>query len=139
VNTIPTASASPDEAMVCARLFSRMVARFMAIRTMPVQITAAGIAAEMATPEYRARYVMAAVKTIPTASPSATDRAVISGTALTTVCLAGLYTLRPNLQSHYHVDRLRGPVGPDPHGQARPCPTHSQDPWSPASRGPPPR
>ena len=50
VKMIPAARLSPDEAMVCTMLFSRIVPRRRMPRMIPIEITAAGIDAETTMP-----------------------------------------------------------------------------------------
>ena len=52
---MPPATASPAEAAVCTKLFSRMVA-FLKKRKIPMEIIAAGIEAEVRMPSLNAKY-----------------------------------------------------------------------------------
>src|SRR6516165_4747399 len=107
----PAATASPADAMVCTRLFSRMVAP-PAIRKSAIEITAAGMLAETVRPAYRPRYALAAPRISARAIPRAMPRGVSSRGADSgageAACTAQLFHRRDERAN------LRGGGGPGP-------------------------
>ena len=65
----PAAIDSPAELIVCTILFSNMESFRKTIRMMPIEITAAGIEADIVMPTRRPRYAFAAPKTTASSTP----------------------------------------------------------------------
>ena len=95
VKIAPAARDSPAEPIVWTRLFSRMESLLRITRMIPMEITAAGIEAEIVIPTRRPRYAFAAPKTIARRQPIRADVTVNSGTILS----AGIYGLNSFLLS----------------------------------------
>ena len=79
VKMIPAARLSPELAMVCTMLFSRIVPRLSRPRRMPMEITLAGIAALTVMPALSPTYMLAAHMTRLSSRPSTTACKVNSG------------------------------------------------------------
>lgn len=95
VKIAPAATDSPAEPMVCTKLFSRMESLRKMTRMIPIEITAAGIEAEIVIPTRSPRYAFAAPNTIARRIPIKREVTVNSGTTLS----AGIYGLNSDLLS----------------------------------------
>ena len=90
VKIAPAATDSPAEPIVWTRLFSRMESLRRMTRMIPMEITAAGIEAEIVIPTRRPRYAFAAPKTMASRIPIRREVTVNSGTTRS----AGIYGLK---------------------------------------------
>src|SRR5260221_2031209 len=84
VKIAPAATASPADAIVCTKLFSRIVDP-PSVRRIAIEMTAAGMLAETVRPAYRPRYAFALPRISASATPSTIPRAVNSRGAVSAV------------------------------------------------------
>jgi len=78
VKIMPPASDSPAEPMVCTTLFSNIESRLSTPRRMAMEMTAAGMDAEMVMPTRSPRYALAPPKTMASATPHSIEKGVSS-------------------------------------------------------------